>query len=143
MLNTIIGIVLIVAALFLIVAILLQSGKDKNLSGAITGGSSETYYGQNKGKSSDKRLAKITAVVAVIFALLVLVSFIIQPEHDHAHDDAATSATTTAGTTTAAGTTAAGTTAAADTTTGDTTGATDTTDSGTTAEGETAADTEA
>ncbi len=115
MATTIIGIILIVAALFLIVAILLQSGKDKNLSGAITGGSSDTYYGQNKGKSSDKRLKKITAIVAVVFALLVLISYIIQP-HDHDHDDhgatTTTAATTTAATTTAGGTTAGGTTAA-------------------------------
>ena len=47
-----IGVILIVAALFLIVAVLLQSGKDKKLSGAIGGTSSDTYYGKNKG--SDK-----------------------------------------------------------------------------------------
>ena len=80
------GIILLVAAVFLIVAILLQSGKDKSLSGAITGGSSDTYYGQNKKSTSDRILGKVTAIVAVIFAALVLVSFIIQPSADKADE---------------------------------------------------------
>ena len=43
-----IGIILLLAALFLIVAVLLQSGKDKGLSGSISGGSSDTYFGKTR-----------------------------------------------------------------------------------------------
>ena len=47
--DIVIGIILIVSALFLVVAVLLQSGKDKGLSGTISGSASDTYYGKNKG----------------------------------------------------------------------------------------------
>ena len=72
-----IGIILIVASLFLIVAVLMQQGKSRNLSGAIAGGS-ETFYGKSKGASSDRKLAILTTVVAIVFVVLVLVSYLIQ-----------------------------------------------------------------
>lgn len=72
-----IGIVLIIAAVFLIIAVLLQHGKNHNLSGAIAGGA-ETFFGKEKGSTIDKKLSKLTTIVAIIFALLVLVSYFIQ-----------------------------------------------------------------
>lgn len=80
--DIVIGIILIAAALFLIVAVLLQSNKDDGLSATITGSSSDTYYGKNKGNTMDRMLSKITAVIAVIFVGLVLVSFVIQDDDD-------------------------------------------------------------
>ncbi len=80
--DIVIGIILIAAALFLIVAVLLQSDKDHGLSGTITGSSSDTYYGKNKGNTMERMLSKVTAVIAVIFVGLVLVSFIIQDDDD-------------------------------------------------------------
>lgn len=81
--TTFIGIVLIVAAVFLVVAVLLQSGKDKGLSDTIGGSNSaDTYYGKNKGSSKDYILNKLTTVVAVVFALLVVVSFVLQDENE-------------------------------------------------------------
>ena len=41
-----IGIVLILAAIFLVVAVLMQSGKSHNLSGTIAGGA-ETFFGKS------------------------------------------------------------------------------------------------
>ena len=75
-----IGAILIVAAIFLVVAVLLQSGKDKKLSGAIGGTSSDTYYGKNKGNSKDALLNKLTVIVSIVFVALVLLSFIIQDD---------------------------------------------------------------
>ena len=75
-----IGVILIVAAIFLVIAVLLQSGKDKKLSGAIGGTSSDTYYGKNKGNSKDALLNKLTIIVAIVFVAIVLVSFIIQDD---------------------------------------------------------------
>ncbi len=72
-----IGIVLIIAALFLIVAVLMQHGKSHNLSGAIAGGA-ETFFGKEKGSTVDKKLSKLTTIVAIVFALLVLVSYFMQ-----------------------------------------------------------------
>ncbi len=83
--NIVIGIILLVAALFLVVAVLMQSGKSHNLSGSIAGGA-ETFFGKTKGKTIDKVLSKITSVVAVIFVILVIVVYITQDDpagHDH------------------------------------------------------------
>ena len=77
--NLIFGIILLAAALFLIVAVLLQSGKDNNMSGAIAGGA-ETFFGKTKGKTNDRILNKLTTIVAVVFVLLVIVVYVIQPD---------------------------------------------------------------
>ena len=76
-----IGIVLLVAAVFLIASILLQSSKSHKLPGTISGGA-ETFFGKTKGKTIDRVLSKFTAVVAVIFCILVVVLFVMQDQTD-------------------------------------------------------------
>lgn len=73
------GIVLLVAAIFLVVAVLLQQGSD-GVSAAVTGGAADTYFGKNKGKSRDKKLSKYTMIVGIIFVVVVIVVYIIQPD---------------------------------------------------------------
>ena len=68
------GIALIVMAVFLVVVVLMQSGKDKKLSGAIAGGA-ETFFGQGKGSKLDKVLPKITTAVAIVFVVIVVVAY--------------------------------------------------------------------
>jgi len=91
--NTALAIILLVAAVFLVVAVLMQSGKDHNLSGTIAGGA-DTFFGKSKGKTVDKILSKVTTVVAILFVLLVIVVYVIQPEtntdvdHDHESEPA-------------------------------------------------------
>lgn len=80
--DLILGIVLLVAALFLVVAVLMQSGKSRRLSGAIAGGA-ETFFGKEKGKAIDKKLSKITAIVAIVFVVITLVAFIVQDQTDY------------------------------------------------------------
>lgn len=70
------GIILLVMAVFLIVAVLMQSGKDKRLSGTIAGGA-ETFFGKSKGTRFDAVLSKATTVIAIIFAIVVIVMFAI------------------------------------------------------------------
>lgn len=118
-LQLILGILLFISAIFLIVAVLMQTGKSKGV-GAIAGGSSETYFGKNKGKSRDKKLALLTTIVAIIFVVMALLSFVIQPYHDH---DAPDTTTTVGGTTSTTGGTT-GTTAASGTTDSSATGTT-------------------
>lgn len=73
------GIILLVFAVFLIVAIIIQSNNsEKGLSRALTGGSSETFYGRNKGKDKNKVLAIITIVVAALFVVSVLTVYVFQ-----------------------------------------------------------------
>lgn len=78
MLNIVVGIILLVAAVFLTVAILMQEGKSSRLSGAIAGGS-DNFLGKNKKAGNQKRLSTLTTVVAVCFTLVVLVLYILQP----------------------------------------------------------------
>lgn len=77
--TTIIGILLIVMALFLVIAVLMQNGKDHRLSGSIAGGA-ETFFGKNKAKSANAWLSRATTIITIIFVILVLVLYIIQPE---------------------------------------------------------------
>ena len=71
------GIILLVAAIFLIVAVLLQSSKSKGISGTITGGA-ETFFGKNKAKSIDKKLSILTTIIAIVFVVITLVVFVAQ-----------------------------------------------------------------
>ncbi|MBQ3483828.1 MAG: preprotein translocase subunit SecG [Clostridia bacterium] len=70
------GIALIVMAVFLVVVVLMQSGKDKRLSGTIAGGA-DTYFGKGKGRSRDKLLARLTTVMAIAFAALAVATYIV------------------------------------------------------------------
>ena len=79
--DIVLGIVLIVASLFLIIAVLMQHGKAHNLSGTIAGGA-ETFFGKSKGKSIDKKLSTITTVIAIIFVLIVLAVYLMQDSAD-------------------------------------------------------------
>ncbi len=71
---------LLLAALFLVVAVTMQKSGDEGLSGTIAGGS-ETYYGKDKSMRKDKLLGKWTLIVAIVFALIVLVVYVIQPDY--------------------------------------------------------------
>ena len=73
--TVVIGIALIVMAVFLVISILLQSSKDHRLSGTIAGGA-ETFFGKQKGKTVDALLNKITAVVCALFFICVIAMFI-------------------------------------------------------------------
>ncbi len=76
MIEIIFGILLLAMALFLVIAVMLQSGKDKKLSGAI-GGGADTFFNKGKATRNEKRLARWTAVIAVLFAVSVVVMYIV------------------------------------------------------------------
>lgn len=75
--ETAIGIILMVTAVFLVVVVLMQHGKDHNLSGTIAG-ASETFFGKNKASTFDRRLSSLTSVVSVVFVVLVLVMYLLK-----------------------------------------------------------------
>ena len=60
-----------IASIALIVVVLLQSGKEAGLSGAIAGGS-ETYLSKSKKKGLDQVLASSTKWIALAWILLTL-----------------------------------------------------------------------
>ena len=72
-LNGILSVVLVIAALFMIVTVLLQSSNAKGI-GAIAG-QMDSYFSKNKAKTVEAKLAlgtKIAAAVFVVGALLMM-----------------------------------------------------------------------
>ena len=69
------GIIIVALSIVVITFVLLQSGKDKRLSGSIAG-VAETFFAKGKSKTRDKILARITSVMAVVFVVLVVVLYI-------------------------------------------------------------------
>ena len=76
--SIVIAIALIVLSVALTVLVVMQSGKDKSLSGSISG-ASETFFGKTGSASNDKKLSTITTVLAIVFAVLVLVAYLVLP----------------------------------------------------------------
>ncbi len=74
--ELIMGIALLVIAVVLTVLVLLQSGKDKKLSGSIAGGA-ETFFGKTKAATGDRALTIVTTILTIVFALVVLAMYCI------------------------------------------------------------------
>ena len=60
-----------ISALVMIVTVLLQSSERSGL-GAISG-AAETFFGKNKAKGMDAKLALITKICAIVFVVLSIV----------------------------------------------------------------------
>ena len=71
MLVTILTILEVIASVALIVVVLLQSGKEAGLSGAISG-NNDSYMNKGKHSGLDKILATSTKWVALVWILLTL-----------------------------------------------------------------------
>lgn len=78
--------VLLVAAIFIVVGVTLQKSSKDGLSGTIVGGT-ETYYGKDKAVQKDKVLGKWLLIVSVVFAVAVLVVYVMQPDYNSAAYD--------------------------------------------------------
>ncbi len=78
--TTICGIFIIamfVAAIAAIILVLLQPSNSDGMD-ALSGGSSDTFYGKNKGQSTEAVLKKWTIVCLVVLAVLAIAFFIIK-----------------------------------------------------------------
>lgn len=73
-------VVLLVSAVFIIVAVLMQKSNEDGLSGTIAGGQ-ETFYGKDKSSHADRTIFILTAVAAVVFVLAVVAVYVIQPDY--------------------------------------------------------------
>lgn len=78
--NLALGIILLLAAVFLVIAVLFQQGKAHGLSGAIAGGA-ETFFGKDKGTRIDRLLSRLTTIFGILFVVVVLLVYIIQPDY--------------------------------------------------------------
>ena len=77
--------VLLLAALFIIIAVIFQKSTDEGLSGTIAGGN-DTYYGKDKSKHTEKLWFKWTLIASIVFALAVLMTYILQPDYTNSLD---------------------------------------------------------
>lgn len=68
-LEIVLGVFLILLSVLLIAIVLMQKSREGGLSGAIAGGS-DTFFGRNKGRTNEARLAKMTRYVAIAFFVL-------------------------------------------------------------------------
>lgn len=67
-----------VAAIAAIVLVMLQPGNSQGIDAL--GGSSETFYGKNKGKSTEAKLKLWTIICLVVLAVFAIAFFILQIE---------------------------------------------------------------
>lgn len=70
-LSIVLTVLEVIASVLLIVVVLLQSGKESGLSGAIAG-NSNSYMNKSKLGGWDKKLASATKWIALVWILLTL-----------------------------------------------------------------------
>lgn len=69
-------ILMFVAALAAIVLVLLQPGNSQGIDAL--GGSSETFFGKNKGRSMESKMKKWTTISLIVLGVLAVLFFILQ-----------------------------------------------------------------
>ncbi len=74
--HIVFGIALIILAVLIVLFVLLQEGNEQGL-GAISGGSSESFFGKNKGRTDEAKKAFLTKIFAGAFLVIVLVASIV------------------------------------------------------------------
>lgn len=74
--EIIVGALILILAIVIIAAILLQEGRRAGINGAISGGA-DTFLSKNKARSVDAFLARWTKVVTIAFILLVILAFVL------------------------------------------------------------------
>ena len=69
-------VLMMLCAIAAIILVLFQPGNSQGIDAL--GGSSETFFGKNKGRSMESKMKKWTIIDLVILAVLALVFFILQ-----------------------------------------------------------------
>ena len=71
--EILIGVSLVIASVVIVILVLMQQSREAGLSGVIAGGA-DTFFGKNKGRTMDAKLAKLTKIISVIFFVVVVLS---------------------------------------------------------------------
>ena len=74
--HWIVGILLLIAALIMTVTVLLQSSERTGI-GAVSG-AAETFFGKNKARGMDAKLALVTKICAGVFVVLSIVMMLLK-----------------------------------------------------------------
>lgn len=72
LIEIIAGVLLIIASLVIILVVLVQDSKEQGLTSAIGGGSNESFYERNTGRTRDAKLSKFTRVAAIVLFVVTL-----------------------------------------------------------------------
>lgn len=71
--EIVMGIILLLCCLVLIILCLSQDSKAQNsMTSAITGASSDSFYGKNEGRTKEAKLIKATKISLIVFFVLTL-----------------------------------------------------------------------
>lgn len=76
--TMLITILQLLCGLAIIVMTMFQSGKNAGLSGAIGGGTADSFLAKNKSKTMDAKMARGTKWVGALFLVLTFVLVILQ-----------------------------------------------------------------
>ena len=71
-------ILMTVLSVAIIVIVLMQEGESGGVS-AISGGSSDTFYGKNKGRSKEQILKRVTLILGAVMLVVSVVFFVVKP----------------------------------------------------------------
>ena len=67
-----------VLSVAIIVVVMMQEGESGGVS-AISGGSSDTFYGKNKGRSKEEILKRVTLILGAVMLVVSVVFFVVKP----------------------------------------------------------------
>ena len=70
------GVIVCVLALTVITLVMIQSGKEKSLSGTIAG-AGESFFNKSKGKTKEKILGRVTTILSFVFAAVVVAMYVV------------------------------------------------------------------
>ncbi|MDD2457643.1 MAG: preprotein translocase subunit SecG [Eubacteriales bacterium] len=73
-LAIVIAVIDILVSIALVMLVIFQEGNSKGL-GAISGGA-DTFFGKSKGRTIDSLLKRLTSILALVFAVLTVVLYL-------------------------------------------------------------------
>lgn len=62
----------------MVILIMVQKGKSAGLTGSVAGGSSDTFWGQNKARSAEGKLDMATKIAGAAFIVMALLLNIVK-----------------------------------------------------------------
>lgn len=66
------SIVQVILCVFLIVVVVMQQSHNRWLPGAISGGTTDTFYSKNKSRSRESRLSRATIIGMILLVIVTL-----------------------------------------------------------------------
>ena len=72
--DAVLIILMTVISIAIVVVVMMQEGESGGVS-AISGGSSDTFYGKNKGRSKEQILKRVTLILGAVMLVISVVFF--------------------------------------------------------------------